>query len=157
MRGRVGGRAEATGDRAALLSEFKFRLGCTRAAFTSVSPEPTRELGDTSSSGSASGSEILGEASGDASDKVREEPWAGGEEPPASGDLAVDLRAELEEDKPRWKRIINNKTRSRSRIILRWSQTCGHGSGRQDPWSLERSWGSGARRLVEAGRSLDQE
>ena len=68
-------RVEAGGERAALLSESKFSLEVTRAAFTSsMLSESTRELGVTSGSGSASGAEILGGASGDASDKVREEP-----------------------------------------------------------------------------------
>ena len=71
-------RVEAGGERAALLSECKFSSEGTRAAFTSFTAsmlaESTRELEVTTGSGSAIGAEILGEASGDASDKVREEP-----------------------------------------------------------------------------------
>ena len=76
--GSLRARVEAGGERAALLSECKFSLEGTRAAFTSFTAsmlaESTRELGVTIGSGSASGAEILGEALGDFSDKVSEEP-----------------------------------------------------------------------------------
>ena len=68
----------AGGERAALLSECTFSSEGTRAAITSVTAsmleESTRELEVTTGSGSVIGEEILGEASGDASDKVAEEP-----------------------------------------------------------------------------------